>query len=112
MAIYYDKQFIIPDIDVDIVHKKLMLLDNNLLKKSWINFLTNLYSFDKNYNNYTLQLDYFGKLFFLNSQLSFINNFNKIINQSCYKNNVQFTINKLIRTYKNKIITHLRNLKK
>lgn len=112
MAIYYNKKYIIPDIDVDIVHQNLMILDNNLLKKTWINFLTNLYSFDKNYYNYKVQLDYFGKLFFLNNQLAIINDFDNIIKQTCYKNNIRFTINNLIKIFKNKIIVHLHSLKK
>jgi hypothetical protein len=110
MAIYFDKKYIIPDIDIDVVNNKLMLLENNLLKKSWTNFLANLYTFDKNYYNYTVQLDYFGKLFFLNSQLLIIKDFSSVLNLSCFKNNI--TINKLINSYKNKIIKHQHYLKR
>lgn len=110
MAIYYNKDLIVPNIDIDIIHNKLMVSNNNLLKKSWLNFISNLYSFDKNYNSYLFQQDYFGKLFFLNNQLSIIKNFNTLITNYCNKSIRIFIINKLINPYKNKIKIHLTNL--
>lgn len=93
----------IPNIDIDILHHRIVSNKNynNLIKKTWFLFINNLYNYERSYNTYIMANNEIGRLLFLKKNLNIIKEFNNTIKQSCLANDI--IVKKLITMYQNKI---------
>lgn len=87
--------------DLNLINIKIYenMLNSSLHINSLHNFINNYYSFDKNYD---LIDNHIRKLHFIKYQCNIINNFIKIIYNSCLKND-KF-IKEIINDYKKKLL--------